>query len=37
MVMEKEGGLGTHRGASKASRAGRTRLTTVSLEEKEAD
>lgn len=35
--MKTEGGLGTHRGASEASRAGGTRLTTVSLEEKEAD
>lgn len=36
-VIENDGGLGTHRGASEASRAGGTRLTTVSLEEKEAD
>lgn len=36
-VIENNGGLGTHRGASEASRAGGTRLTTVSLEEKEAD
>lgn len=36
-MMKNDGGLGTHRGASEASRAGGTRLTTVSLEEKESD
>lgn len=35
LVMENERGLGTYRGASEASRARGTRLTTVSLEEKE--
>ena len=36
-MMKNEGSLDTHRGASEASRAGGTRLTTVSLEEKEAN
>lgn len=38
MVIKKnEGSLDTHRGAGEASRAGGTRLTTVSLEDKEAN
>lgn len=37
MGMEDKKDLGTHRGASEASRAGGTRLTTVTLEEKEAN
>lgn len=37
LVRRNEGSLDTHRGASEASRARGTRLTTVSLEDKEAN